>query len=54
MTHTLFGAVNRIDAGGPGTVHPLVEALLRAIAGAIRPWSLKRAVFMTYSLEYSD
>jgi hypothetical protein len=54
MTHTLFGAINRIDAGGPGTVHPLVEALLRAIAGAIRQWSLNRAIFMTYSSEYLD
>jgi hypothetical protein len=35
MAHTHFGAINRIDAGRPSTVHPLVEALLRAIAETV-------------------
>jgi hypothetical protein len=52
MTHTYFGVINRIDAGGPGTVHPLVEALLRAMAGAVRPWSPNRAVSMACSLTF--
>ena len=50
MAHTHFGVVNRIDAGGPGTVHPLAEALLRAMAEVARPWSLNRAVLMVCSL----
>ena len=46
MTHTYFGVINRIDAGCPGTVHPLVEALLRAMAEVACLWSLNRTVFM--------
>ena len=54
MTHTHFGVINRIDAGGPGTVHPLVGALLRAMAEVARLRSLNRAAFMARSLEYLD
>jgi hypothetical protein len=54
MTHTHFGAVNRIDAGRPGTVHPWVEALLRALKEVARSRSVDRAVFTTRSSEYLD
>ena len=54
MTHTHFELINCIDAGGPGTVHPLVGALMRVMAEVARLWSLNRAVFMACSLEYPD
>ena len=48
MIRTHFGVINRIDAGGPGTVHPLVEALIRYRGSSP---SLNRAILTTLSLK---